>query len=295
MIVLRTRLHSSILVLTLLTLALAGCSFTTDTVATVGGERITVGELNAAMARLGADASDRGAVLDQLIDNRILQLEARARNITVTEEDIDSRREADRQLAAQSIPGADPADGLQQLLTNAGITSGAAYRENIRERILLDKMRLLYAVPIDAVTLQQLITDDRGKAQEALDKARAGVPFNELVQQYAIEGAKSDQVVNSIGSVVPATNVAGIQRLFPRYREGDPSSIRQGECSDVQELRGQAGRTNYGFVCVSKTERRDPTSQEQGPQFQAWLKGLRQKYPVTINPELNLPAGAPQR
>lgn len=293
----RSRLNASLVFLAILigALALGGCTFSTDTAANVNGEQITVGELNATAAQLHATESDRRAVLDQLIYSRLLEQEARARNITVTEDDIKARREADRQLAAQGGSGGDSTDGLQALLQNAGITSGSAYDQSVRQRILLQKMRPLYATQVDTVTLQQLITDDKGKAQEALGKARAGTPFNDLVQQYAIDSAKSDQFVNSIGSVVPASNVAGIQRLFPQYKAGDPGSIKQGDCSEVQDLRGQDGKTSYGFVCISKAERRDPTSQEQGPQLQAWLDSLRQKYPVTINPDLNLPPEAPQR
>ena len=81
----RNLIRHSLLLLSLL--LLGACGFTTDTAATVGNERITMGELNAATGRLGPEG-DRRQALDQLIDSRLLELEARSRNVTVSDAEI---------------------------------------------------------------------------------------------------------------------------------------------------------------------------------------------------------------
>lgn len=412
--------HASLVLL--LALVLGGCGFSTGTAATVGGERITVGEFNGAVARLrdrviansteanwaGVEGQARRLVLDQLIDKRLLQLEARQRGITISDADVRARMEAEMasfaqradqqrrqeldglatngarqlrplvnargggglpdsellaiaraefarvqdalarrerdQVIAHEIPerviaeGAialanalrgrgvavtpdevrptveavayqltppEPAAGgeFAQSLAGRGLPNGGAYRASLRDELLDERLRPLYIRPVNAITLQQLVTDSQEKAQEALARARAGTPFAEVVQQYAAEQAKSEQFVNSIGSIVPEFNPAGITALFPAYREGDAAGIKAGDCSEIQTLRGQRGQqSSYGFVCVSQTERRDPRrnpadpNQDEEEQLrQLWVNSLRAKYPVTIDPNLGLPpAAAPQ-
>ena len=68
--------------------ALSACTFTTDTAGTVGGQRITWGEVNAqvrATQQPPADAADFLVIL------RLLELEARAQGITVSESELDAR------------------------------------------------------------------------------------------------------------------------------------------------------------------------------------------------------------
>lgn len=77
-----------------LAVALSACGFSTDTVATVGGARITRGELNAAIAGARARAAITGeptgaaTVLDSLIDDRMLELAARDQGIQVSRGEI---------------------------------------------------------------------------------------------------------------------------------------------------------------------------------------------------------------
>ncbi len=377
----------------LLLLLLGACGFTTDTAATVGNERITMGELNAAAGRLGPEG-DRRQALDQLIDSRLLELEARSRNVTVSDAEIRERMNAIRggfdtqiqqqqgqaldrlaattaqalrptinprgganlpdndlralvrdelgrmggqldahqrdQTIARDVPeglvrghadslanalrgrGVDVAAGdlesaladaagqliasradttgqLGSALTRQGIRSGNEYRALVREELLAQKMRPLYLRPVDAITVQRLTTDTQDKAREALGRARAGTPFNELVQQYAVEGAKSEQTVN-VGSVaVQAVDPAQLKAIFPQFREGDPASLKAGDCSEIQTVRGAGGAPNFQIYCIARVERREPAGQnEEAGLRRTWINGLRDKYPVRINPDLDL-------
>jgi hypothetical protein len=89
-----------------LALVLGACSFSTDTVATVRGERITRGELNAAVSDTNASnarlAAQQGSppqvitparMLQILIDQRLLEIAARDNKITITPADLAAEHE----------------------------------------------------------------------------------------------------------------------------------------------------------------------------------------------------------
>lgn len=384
--------------LMLLMLALGACAYTTDTAATVGGEKITVGEFNAEVAKLreqvgkerwdGASEEARRTVkaqlLQQLIDGRLIQLEARGRGVTVSDAEIRAKMDADRaqfaqgfaqqrqqgfdqiaagaarqlrplvdarggrglsnqdlnalvrpeveqlqvaiegrgqvvtraapadlvearagalsaalagkgvnvaptelaptmQLVADQLAGANfsPDDNFERNLLGEGVASGNAYRDRTRDQVLGEKLRPLYAQDqVTAVTLQQLIADRPERAREALDKARGGAPFNELVQQYAAENFKNEQIVNAGTTIV--------ESLSPELRGKFPQ-VQEGAYSDIQTAPDQRGQTYHRFFRIAKVERRAPTADDLNGLRQQWVQGLRAKYPVTISPALNLP------
>lgn len=391
----RERGTVAIVVLFLMTLALGACATSVTTAATVAGDRITVGELNAATqqlrARLGEDRwrgneeIARRYVLDQLVENRLLRLEAARNGIVISEADIAKKREADiatlagrlqqrdaqgrvtlaasaaRQLRGPvnarggaaisdadlqalvraeidqlgadaaapsqafpsapspglvearsaslasalaskgaSVPAAEIvpvmtslvtqvaattpnlADSIQSQLTASGYTSASDYHQGLQQQLLEGRVEPLYSHPVNAITLQQLITNDKAKATEALAKARAGEDFAALIKQYSIPAAQSDQVINGIGSVVPDFIPAEVRQLFP--------SLNAGVYSDVWIAPSQSGGApTYRIFKIVKAETRAPNATELSNLRQQWLDGLRARYPVWENPDLNLP------
>ncbi len=188
---------------------------------------------------------------------------------------------AARQLEASR---ADAAGQVQQGLAQSGITSGSDYRRDIRRQLLDQKLQHLYVRPVEAVTVQQLIAPDQQKAQEALDRARAGADFGQLVQQYAREDTKTDQVVNNIGSVVPEFFTEETRQIFP--------SLAAGSYSNVVPVRAPDGTTAYRFFRLNTVERRDPTVTEANELRRLWLNSLRERYTVWENPALRIPERA---
>ena len=186
-----------------------------------------------------------------------------------------------------ALPQPTVADQVEQQMTSSGYASSDTFNQAFREQLLEQKLQPLYVHKVDAVTLQQLITDSPDKAQQALDKARAGTPFADLVKQYAIQAAQSDQVVNGIGSTVPAFFKPEVRALFP--------SLQEGAYSNVLTVPSQTpgGNPTYAIFRITKAEQRDPTADEIQQLRDSWLEGLRARYVVTENPALNLPPHQP--
>jgi hypothetical protein len=388
--------HSPFLSVLVLALLLTSCAFTTEAAATVGSQRITVGEYNAGVAQLRAqvgeqdwptyEAAAQREAIDRLIESHLVRLEARRHNIAVTDAEVDAalrtgldqaqaanapgqqregqldslaagtaqqlrpeinqyggaalpdtdlvqlvRAELERMQGtldarSQAFPGtlsgelarsgagslagalagkgvnvpasrlepyldsaarqlvaarADATNQFQQGLAQSGVTSGSGYRRDTQRQLLDQKLQQLYVRPVEAVTVQQLIAPDQQKAQEALDKARAGADFNGLVQQYARDDTKGDLVVNNIGSVVPEFFTEETRQIFP--------SLAAGSYSNVVPVRAPDGTTAYRFFRINTVERRDPTVTEANELRRLWLNSLRERYTVWENPALHIP------
>lgn len=271
-------LRTSYLVLPLVfALTLGACGFSTDTVATVGGERITRGELNAALARQYPER-DRARyapqVLRSLIDMRVVELEARAQKIVVTESEISAG--IDSQVAAVEQQFGSPvvsgADIFQQFLLSEGFTSAVSYRDYVRDRMLKEKMRdSWYQAQVDFVTTKVLFTDSMQQAQEAIQKGRGGTSFDEILRTYG-SPVVDPRAVDQLGSVPVEWLRQSI--LGSAFTAG----IGQGAYSDPLP-NGQ----QYIVIYISAAERRAPTADEEGLLVASWVNKLKvEKYRPSI-------------
>jgi parvulin-like peptidyl-prolyl isomerase len=264
----------------ILAVLLSACSFTTDTLATVGGTRITRGELNAELQALPPQSRDTRQMLDRMIFYRLLELETQARKITITEDEITARNNADIASIKQQFPSGNvtTSDIFQQELLSQGIAGSSAYRQSLREQLLVEKLRpYWYKSPVDMVTIRLLVVESRDKGVEAAQKGRAGTSFDDLVKSYAGITYQDPSVVDSFGS--RPVDVLGTQ-VRSAFKQ-----IKEGEYSDPV----QVSPSQFIVLYIAKLENRAPTAQEESYLVSPWVDTLRGKYKVTVDPSLNLP------
>lgn len=245
----------------LLAFLLSSCGLSTETVATVGGRSITRGEL-AAVA--GSAPASQAAALQNLVYGELIELEARAQKITVTDAEVNAQNKED--IAATKGP-----DAFVQALLQQGYPSSASYFQTLRQQLLIQKMRpVWFTGNVDAVTLQLLTTDSEQKAKEVTQKGRAGASFDDLLKEYAPVAAQAPNVVNSPGSIAISGLNARVRSAFPELKEGaysDPLPTNGGQ---------------FAVLRIAKVEKRAPNEQEGQGLLLSWLDGLKAKYPVTI-------------
>jgi hypothetical protein len=256
----------------LLAFFLSSCGLSTETVATVGGQSITRGELGATGA--GSTTATQAAALQNLIYGELIELEARAQKITVTDAEVNAQNKED--IASTQGP-----DAFVMALQQQGYPSSASYFQTLRQQLLIQKMRpVWFTGNVDAVTLQLLTTDSEQKAKEVTQKGRAGASFDDLLKQYAPAAAQTPDVVNSPGSIAVSGLNARVRSAFPEIKEGvysDPLPTNGGQ---------------FAVLRITKVEKRAPTEQEGQSLLLSWLDGLKAKYPVTItDPALQTASG----
>ena len=181
-----------------LTAILAGCSDSnSDYVAKVDGEKILQTELDEALRdQYGA------AVLDTLITNKIVELEAEKQNIMVTDEDI----QAEYDELVESYGGE---DAIKAVYEANGLTE-AAVKKNIRTYQLTKNViaaslditdeeieqyfednKDLYGQE-EQVVASHILLEDEETAKEVLAKVKAGEDFAELAKEYSTDTATKE-------------------------------------------------------------------------------------------------------
>ncbi|MGE7842748.1 peptidylprolyl isomerase [Lysinibacillus sp. NPDC093712] len=180
-----------------LAMLLTGCGESSDYVATVDGEKILQTELDEALRdQYGAD------VLDTLINNKIVELEATKEGITVSDDAI----QAEYDELVESYGGE---DSLQEALDANGLTKESV-KENIR-MYQLTKDVIAASVDIsdeeltqyfeenkddygqqEQVVASHIFLEDEATAKEVEAKIKAGEDFAELAKAYSTDTDTSE-------------------------------------------------------------------------------------------------------
>lgn len=181
-----------------LTSMLVGCSdASSDYVAKVDGEKILQSDLDEELRnQYGA------AVLDTLITNKIVELEAKKQNITVSDEDI----QAEYDELVESYGGE---ESIQAVYEANGLTEEAV-KENIRT-YQLTKNVIAASLDITDEEIEQyfednkdlygqeeqviashILLEDEDTAKEVLAKVKAGEDFAELAKEYSTDTATKE-------------------------------------------------------------------------------------------------------
>lgn len=180
-----------------LVLLLTGCGDSSDYVATVDGQKIFQTELNQALReQYGAE------VLDTLINNKIIALEAEKEGITVSDNAI----QAEYDELVESYGGK---EALQEALDANGLTVESV-KDNIR-MYQLTKDVIAKSIDISDEELQHyfeehkddygqqeqvaashIFLEDEATAKQVEEKLKAGEDFAELAKTYSIDTDTSE-------------------------------------------------------------------------------------------------------
>lgn len=227
-----------------LTIILVGCSESSDYVAKVDGEKILQTELDEALrSQYGAE------VLDTLINNKIVELEAKKEDITVSDESI----QAEYDELVESYGGE---DALQAIYDEYGLTEESV-KDNIR-MYQLTKAVVAASIELsdeeveqyfednkdsygqaEQVVASHVLLEDEAAAKEVLAKIQAGEDFEELAKSFS-----KDEETNADGGDLGYISRGQMDESF----EEVAFSLEKGAVSEVVQ-------TPEGYHIIKVTDK----------------------------------------
>jgi parvulin-like peptidyl-prolyl isomerase len=244
------------------------------------------------------------ALLDQLIEKRLILREATAMGITVSEEELEE--------TLTLIQRSYPEGGFEEVVKDEA--SLLRWKERLRQRILIEKAinRVSQlATPIDEKAMQkyyeqhreqfavaeqvrvrQIVLGDRTQAEDVLRKLKRGEAFDELAKRY---------------SSAPEAEDGGDLGFFGRGempQEFDVVfSLEAGEISDIVQspygyhifqVMAKRGHSESSFAEVQTQVRQMMMREREEQAFQDWLHSVKKKADIRVNEEalegIGLPA-----
>lgn len=229
------------------TLWLVGCSKSNNSsmIASVNGEEITEDELNESLTtQYGTE------VLDTLITNKIIELEAKELGVSVSEEELQAEYDEyasqyggeDALLELLDSYGMDVDDVKKDMETylltfkvmedDLGITE-----EEIKTYFEENKETYGQAAEVEA---SHILVEDETTAQEVIDKLNAGGDFAELAKEYSTDTANNEDGGNlgyfGTGEMAEAFETAAF-------------------AMEVGEVSSEPVETEYGFHIIKVTDK----------------------------------------
>ncbi|MFE3577190.1 peptidylprolyl isomerase [Lysinibacillus sp. NPDC059133] len=227
-----------------LLILLVGCGESSDYVAKVDGEKILQTELDDALReQYGTE------VLDTLINNKIVELEAKKEDVSVSEDSIQEEYEE----LAESYGGE---ESLQNALEANGLTEQSV-KDNIR-MYQLTKNVIAASIDIsdeevaqyfednkdnygqkEQIVASHILLEDEATAKDVLAKVKAGEDFSELAKTYSI-----DSSTNEAGGEIGYISRGQMDEKFEEAAFG----LEKGSVSDIVQ-------TSDGYHIIKVTEK----------------------------------------
>lgn len=278
--------------------SLPGCA-RARTVAVVNGQTITEADLKEQSPGRASPFA-----LQELIDDVLLEQQARAKDVKVTETEVDN------DIAERKRRASSQAD-FERMMEQSGV-GRARFRQWVRRDLLTDKLTKLevqtteeelrayyrshrsnYLIP-ERVRVRDMLLDSRENAAEVLKVLRAGGDFAGLAKDLSLD---------------PVTKASGgdmgelpLNSLAPHLRKA-AAALKPGQVSNVIEapdgwyllkLEERRPARQQKFEEVKAEVRRSLTEEKQSKIKASYLPSLRKRAKVTLlDPSLRVPSQSP--
>ncbi len=288
--------------------------------AIVNGEVITLSEVQEkarpVMERLKAEGEQIGElerqqiitkVLGELIDQTLVDIEAKKLGITVSDEEVD--RAYHQLLQENNISE----EELKRQLTASGLTL-KSYKEQLKRqiqqsRLVQSQVRAKIAVTEDEIinyikekglagngqeplySLQHICVpygngsskeEARERAEEAYNKLKSGVPFEQVAVEYS--AVPSAQEGGFLGTFTMKEMAPFVQEAIKGLRQGEFTQVMDTPMGwQIFRLKGVSRAKDGGIPKGLAEEVRNKIYRQKiNSQFEKWLSRLRQKYTIKI-------------
>jgi parvulin-like peptidyl-prolyl isomerase len=233
------------------------------------------------------------ALLDQLIEKRLILHEAPKMGITVSDDELEE--------ALASIQRGYPEGGFEEVIKDE--PSLLKWKEQLRQRLLVEKvisrvsqvtspideqtMRKYYEqhreefMVAEQVRVRQIVVKDREDAESILRKLKRGDPFDELARRYSI-GPEAEEG-GDLGFFGRGEMPEEFDVVFS-LPEGNLSDIIQSPYGyHIFQVVAKRGQAELDFAQVKDQIGNVIMREEADKTFQNWLKSIKKQASITVN------------
>jgi peptidyl-prolyl cis-trans isomerase C len=233
------------------------------------------------------------ALLDQLIEKRLILHEAPKMGITVNDDEVEE--------ALAAIQRSYPEGGFDEVVQDEA--SLLRWKEQLRQRLLIEKvisrvsqvtsaidektMRQYYEkhrkqfVVTEQVRVRQIVVKDRKDAESILRKLKRGDPFDALAKRHSL-GPEAEEG-GDLGFFGPGEMPEEFDVVFS-LQEGDFSDIIQSPYGfHIFQVVAKRGQSELDFAQVKDQIRNAIMREEADKTFQDWLKSIKKEATITLN------------
>lgn len=269
---------------------LVGCSEEGRTVATIEGEKINEAELTEKLYQQYGNE-----ILDSMINNKIVELEAEKLKLEVTEEEIAE----EYKIYTANVGGEEM---LGQMLKQFNMEK-ADIEEDIRIYLLTVKVleeyvdvteedvkayfeenKSLFDVP-ELIELNRIIVEDEAKAKEVIAKLDAGEDFAKLAEEYSVEEPMEGSKAGFVGEVARGDLDEATEAAAFALAEGEYSKVPvQTEAGfEVLYVTKKTAAVEATYENSKELARTSLMESEVNNAYQPWIIEKREEYDIKTN------------
>jgi peptidyl-prolyl cis-trans isomerase C/foldase protein PrsA len=233
------------------------------------------------------------ALLDQLIEKRLVLAEARTMGITVSNDEVEE--------ALSSIRGSYPQGGFGEVVRDEATLR--QWKEKLHQRLLIEKVinrvsqatstvdenalrkyykkhRADFVVP-EQVRARQIVVKDRQEAQNLLTRLKQGASFEELARRHST--GPEAEMGGDLGFFGQGDMPEEFDVVFS-LKAGETSEIVQSPYGyHIFQVVARRGQSESNFDEVKDQIRKAIVREEEDNLFQAWLKKAKKKAIIRVN------------
>ncbi len=198
-------------------------------------------------------ATLRKQIIEQLIENKILEVQAAKYGVRVSSKDVD---DAYQKIVSQSGGSAEVKKVLNELY---GMTE-KEFKELVRQQVLKEKIQ---NEVMAQVKVAHILIKDEGRAKEIADRAKKGEDFAALAKQYS-EDTKSRDSGGELGWLAKGQLVVDNNAL-PEFDDAAFAAKKGDIVGPV--------KTAIGFEIIKVEDKKGSVNES----FNNWLAGLKKQ------------------
>lgn len=266
---------------------LVGCSEEGRTVATVDGEKITEVELSEKLYQQYGNE-----ILDGMIANKIVELEAKKLKLDVTDEEIAEEFKVYAQSAGGeetlletlkqfNMEKADIEEDIRLYLLTVKVLEDYVDLKEEDVKAYFEENKSFFDMP-ETIELNRIIVEDEAKAKEVIGKLDAGEEFAKLAEEYSVEEAMEGTTAGFVGEVARGDLEAATEAAAFALAEGEYSKTPVQTEAGYEVL--YVTKKTAGKEATYENSKEDARSQlmqeKVNDSYATWLEEKRAEYDI---------------